>query len=77
MKPIGFEESNCMLGGEIPANKAEGMILTRWQGCWRERLKFLFFGKLWVMAHGETIPPLLVTSDLEFKIANPPPSEIL
>jgi hypothetical protein len=72
MKPVDFEHSNCILGGEVPANRAFGIVLTRWQGCWRERLKFLLFGKLWLAAKGDTLPPLLLTSDRAFRITNPP-----
>lgn len=69
MNPVEFEQSNCTLGGEVPAHRGRGMVLTRWQGCWRERLKFLLFGKLWLIVQGETT---LVTSDRAFRIVNPP-----
>jgi len=72
MKPVKFEQSNCTIGGEVPARRERGMVLTRWQGCWRERLKFLLFGKLWLIVQGERMPPTLVTSDRAFRIVNPP-----
>jgi hypothetical protein len=73
MKPIDFPESNCMIGGEIPANKDEehGMILSRWQGNWRERITFLLTGKVWLLVKGDYMPPHLLSGDHTFMIENP------
>lgn len=75
MKPISFDGANKMIDGEIPANQSFGIILTKWQGCWRERIKFLFYGTMWVSISGATLPPMLITSDRAFEITNPPVPE--
>jgi hypothetical protein len=72
MKPVQFEGANAIIGGEIPAHQAYGVTLTRWKGCWRERLKFLLHGTLTVSVIGNTMPPILITSDKAFEITNPP-----
>ena len=72
MKPIPFEDANCTIGGEVPANRRYGVILTRWKGNWRERLKFLWYGTLWLSVIGDTMPPTLITSDQIFEIEHPP-----
>lgn len=56
MKPTVFEGQNCMYGGDsyfdLPAHKAEdglyNTVTTCWKLSFKERLKVLFTGLMWV-----------------------------
>ncbi len=55
MKPIEFEESNTVFAAyqpqylPLPAFKSDdGKVISCWKASFRERLIFLFTGKLWL-----------------------------
>lgn len=69
MKPIDYPSVNCVVGGEIPAQRTEhGFILSRWSMTWRERLAILLHGKVWLAVIGETMQPTLLSGDQTFSI---------
>lgn len=66
MRPIEFSEANTTFGKDqpqylsLPAWKNESEIATCWRGTWRDRLRFLFAGKMWVrvLTFGKPPQPL-------------------
>jgi len=72
VKPIEFEHSNDIIGGEVPVNRVAGMLISVWQGTWRERLTFLLTGKVVLCISGNAMPPVLLSADKMFRIVNPP-----
>lgn len=83
MKPIPFNEANKVLTAPVQGATTEGtahkidplhvftdgqMCISCWQPTWRERLKILFSGKVWLfIISGSTQPPVAVVSDSPFK----------
>lgn len=72
MKPIEFKEHNVVYAKDqkeympLPAfknNSAEGEVISCWQLSFKERLKILFTGKLWVslMSFNKPLTPSLFT----------------
>lgn len=70
MKPVPFKEANTVLG--IPAEMADkvtptrslnqdGVCITKWKGTWKDRLRFLLFGTMWINVRGNGLPPLWIT----------------
>ena len=69
VKPIDFPAANCMIGGEIPANRTNhGFILSQWEMTWRERLAILFYGKVWLAVKSDRMPAILLSGDQTFRI---------
>ena len=73
MKPIKFKEQNCTFAENqpeyipLPAYKVdepEGRIISCWQLSFRERLRILFTGHLWVslMMFGKPLTPSYFTT---------------
>lgn len=68
MKPIDFKLSNATLRASenypgspaIPVLKdiQNGITVSCWKMSWKERLKSLFLGKVWVMAYYHALPTL-------------------
>ncbi len=68
MKPIRFKESTTTLGrprsmtdeecGSLPVFRDDHRFVSCWKGDWKERLKFLFTGKVWlgVVTQGQQPP---------------------
>lgn len=55
MHPIPFPEQNCVYAKDqpeylpLPAHRAaDGEVISCWKFTWWERIKILFFGKLWL-----------------------------
>lgn len=55
MKPVDFEQSNVTYAKDqseylpLPAFRADdGMVISCWELTWRERLKIIFTGRLWI-----------------------------
>ena len=73
MKPIKFKEQNCTFAENQPeyvplpafrADTKEGEVISCWQLSFRERLRILFTGKLWVMlmTFNKPLTPSLFTT---------------
>jgi hypothetical protein len=73
MKPIEFPEQNIVFGKDqpeyqpLPAFKSDGPIgevISCWELSFRERLRILFTGKLWVSlcAFGRPLTPSFFTT---------------
>ncbi len=71
MKPVKFPNANTIIGGEIPANKNNGVILSRWKLSWSERFSVLFYGHIWLVVKGERQPPIALSGNQAFEITNP------
>lgn len=78
MKPISFEEQNRVLQrpdgmtaeecGSLPVFANEKMTISKWKGSFKDRLKFLFTGKLWLFVwYGTTQPPVNLSSNYPFE----------
>ena len=72
MKPIEFNEKNCVYAEHqdeylnLPAQKTEdGRIISCWKLTWKERIKALFNGKLWIsqMTFHTPLQPILPSVD--------------
>ena len=72
MKPVNFEYANDIIGKEIPVNRTHGMLISIWQGTWRERFMFLLTGKAVLCVKGDVMPATLLSTDKLFRIENPP-----
>ena len=77
MKPIDFPASNKLLGKPDSMTDdecsslhvyADGrQCISCWQGNWKDRLRFLLTGKLWLwVVSGHTQPPVAVTTEHPF-----------
>lgn len=73
MQPIKFPESNTVYAEnqpeyhQLPALKVEGPmgeVISCWKLSFRERLRILFFGKLWVClcSFGKPLTPSFFTT---------------
>jgi hypothetical protein len=80
VKPIEFQEQNCVYAKDqpeylpLPAFKfQDGLVICCWGLSWRERVKALLFGRLWlsVMTFNKPLQPLLpqLTSPFVHKAA--------
>ncbi len=66
MKPVNFEAVNIIINNEIPVNQNCGILLSRWEMSWRERLSILWHGKMWLAIRGNNMPPVLLSGDQSF-----------
>lgn len=69
MTPIDFPQANCTLAKhqeqylQLPVHRddgaPDGIITSCWQLTWWERLKILWFGRLWIqqMTFGQALQP--------------------
>jgi len=73
MKPIKFKEQNCTYAENQPEylplpayryNTRDGQVVSCWKLSFRERLRLLFTGKLWVslMMFGQPLTPSYFTT---------------
>lgn len=81
MKPIPFNEQTGKASGEqlknddgsvmgdLPVYLGHGQVISCWQGTIKDRIKFLFTGKIWLSLMSRTVPPQKVGVDFPF--ANP------
>jgi len=76
MKPIAFDEQNCVYAENqpeylpLPVHKTDdGRVISCWRFSWWERLKVLVFGKMWyhVMTFNQPLQPQLPTVDSPFE----------
>ncbi len=72
MKPIDFKGTNVVFAKNqpeylpLPAVRTEdGIVTTCWEASFKERLKFLFRGKLWLqlMTFNHPLQPILPSID--------------
>ena len=81
MKAINFKESNVALGRPPGMSEEEcsglhiftdqTVCISLWKLDWRERLKMLFTGKVWLgVLSGHTQPPVWVKADFPFVVIN-------
>lgn len=77
MKPIDFPQRNVIFAEKqkeylpLPAHRtSEGEVISCWQADWRERLVFLFSGRLWLsqLSFNNKLQPLLPMIDTPFLI---------
>ena len=78
MEPVTFAEQNMEwsprkgtgdLPGcrSLPAFRGNGMSISCWKARWKERLKVLFTGKVWLLvAGGDNQPPVLIQAEYPF-----------
>ena len=77
MKPIGFNEQTKVLSKPIGMSDEEcgslaifndgEICVSCWKGGWRERIKFLFTGMVWLQVwSGVTQPPVRCDIDKPF-----------
>lgn len=73
MKPIKFKEANIVFAEDQPeyiplpafrSNTPEGQVISCWTLSFRERIKVLFKGKIWLslMMFGAPLAPSIVTT---------------
>lgn len=70
MNPIKFEEYNCVYAENqeeylsLPVHKSDdGIVTSCWQASLKEKLKLLFFGKIYiqVMTFNKPLQPIKVS----------------
>ena len=75
MKPITFPEHNCVYAKDqpeylpLPAHQTEdGMVITCWALTWRERLRILLTGRIWlsVLTFNKLLQPQNPSADRPF-----------
>ncbi len=75
MKPIEFNEKNCVFAERqpeyipLPVHKTEdGIVISCWKLTLKERLKVLFCGNIWlsVMTFNHSLQPLDLSVDSPF-----------
>ena len=71
MKPIEFREQNKVLSkpsnmtdeecSPLPIFSDGKNCISCWRGSWKERLKFLLYGKVWIyVMSGKIQPPIAI-----------------
>lgn len=64
-KPVNMTEAEC---GNLPSYNDGTDTISLWNGNFKERLKFLFTGQIWMGVHsGKTQPPVYLTLESPFK----------
>lgn len=62
MKPINFNESNTVYVadgcGDLPVYKDESQIASCWKLSFKERIKALLYGRVWLCVLGKNQPPV-------------------
>ena len=85
MKPIEFQEQNCVYAKDqpeylpLPAHKTEdGVVISCWALTLRERFKILFSGKIWwsILTFNNPIHPQRPSIDSPFKVITRKSQEI-
>jgi hypothetical protein len=80
MKPIDFREADftlrrpegvpeeecCDLRVCRTSDGVHELVISCWRGSWRDRLRFLWTGKIWFTAWGITHPPILISTERPF-----------
>ena len=77
MKPIDFKESNCNLGrpqgttaeqcSSLPILQSNDFCISLWQATWKDRIRFLFTGRMWLSVwSGKTQPPVKLSIEEPF-----------
>ena len=63
LKPEGMKDEEC---GSLQVFTDGKVCISLWQMTWGERLKALFFGKVWLFVHsGQTQPPVALMVEKE------------
>jgi len=81
MKPIEFKEQNVVFAKDQPEymplpafknNSPQGEVVSCWKLSFKERLKLLFTGKLWVclLSFNKPLTPSYFTTNKEEVLAN-------
>lgn len=75
MKPSKFEHQNAVYNGgpgidPLPAYRGKNesgadVIVSLWRPSLRERLSFLFFGRIWLVISGAAQPPVFLGAERE------------
>ena len=67
MIPVNFKEANTTFVGPegsgikpLPVYKDPDQIISQWKGSLKDRLTFLFTGRLWLGVTGPTQPPVFL-----------------
>ncbi len=76
ISPVAFEEANGSLVaprdfdeecGSLPCYRDGKQVISCWSLSWRDRLKLLFTGRLWLgVAGGSSAPPVWLDVDRPF-----------
>jgi len=77
MKPITFPEQTKVLGkpanmtdeecAPLPVCCVEGQVISCWGLTWRERIRVLLGGRLWLcVLSGQTQPPVWIAASTPF-----------
>ncbi len=68
-KPATMTDEECK---SLPIARMDNTCISCWKMNWRERLKALLTGKVWLgILSGQTQPPVYVTVDQPFKVVEP------
>lgn len=80
MKPVNFPQSNSTLGGgpaakygtaddvaDLPVCRLDGVVTSCWYLPWRDRLRVLLTGRVWLCVLGETHAPVKLTAEEPFE----------
>lgn len=62
-KPASMTDSEC---GSLPAYRNRHQIISCWRPTWKERLKILFTGSVWIGVRGQSQPPMWASGELPF-----------
>ena len=77
MHPIEFPEQNSVLAEDqpeylpLPSHRADdGEVISCWSLSWRERLRVLWTGRLWLrqLTFGELLQPQLLEVESPFHV---------
>jgi hypothetical protein len=72
-KPPGMTDEEC---GSLPILRLDGTCISCWQMTWKERLKALLTGRVWLgVLSGHTQPPVYVTVEQPFTIQKATPED--
>jgi hypothetical protein len=67
VKPQGWTDEQCLSLDVYRERTDIGDVwISRWQGTWLDRLRFLFTGKLWLKVYSYAHPPVYVGTEDAF-----------
>lgn len=66
--PVDFGQANTHFTGghgvdPLPAFRGEGMVISCWKMGLANRIRSLFFGKVWLAIQGDSQPPVWLDVD--------------
>lgn len=60
LPPNGWSEEQC---GKLPAHYDNGKTVSCWKVSWKDKIKILLFGRIWLVVFSMAHPPVALECD--------------